>query len=163
MLVILKTTPIRYIIAHSLNIQSKYIKSQPILQYYTENLSQEENTCVSLISHQQPYNNFLLCFIAEDEQKIDWGGRWTLNVILNTEMNAGPKPILFEGWVFNFCHLFHERMIFPGYDFDIFRLWWSVVLWWRNIMLINKPWCYSLLTFRTFWSILGIFNRCSAS
>ena len=54
MLVILKTTPIRYIIAHSLNIQSEYIQSQPILQYYTENLSQEENTFISLISHQQP-------------------------------------------------------------------------------------------------------------
>ena len=50
----IKTTPIRYIIAHSLNIQFEYIKSQRILQYYTENLSQEENNCISLISHQQP-------------------------------------------------------------------------------------------------------------
>ena len=71
MLVILKTTPIRYIIAHSLNIHSEYIKSQPILQYYTENLSQEENACISLISNQQQQPNFLLRFIADYEQKID--------------------------------------------------------------------------------------------
>ena len=65
MLVILKTTPIRYIIAHSLKIQSEYIKSQPILQYYTENLSQEENAFISMISHQQALQCFFLSFIAE--------------------------------------------------------------------------------------------------
>ena len=67
MLVILETTPIWYIIAHSLNIHSEYIKSQPILQYYTENLSQEENAYISLISHQQPLQCFFLSFIAKEK------------------------------------------------------------------------------------------------
>ena len=69
MLVILKTTPIRYIIAHSLNIQSEYIESKPILPYYTENLSQGENAYISLISHQQPIQYFSLSFIAEEKKK----------------------------------------------------------------------------------------------
>ena len=38
------------------------------------------------------YNNFLLCFITDDEQRVDWGGRWILNVTLNKKWMQGRNP-----------------------------------------------------------------------
>ena len=66
MLVILKTTPIRYIIAHNLNIQCEYIYPHSILQFTQRARLKRNNACASLISHQQPLQCFLMSFIAED-------------------------------------------------------------------------------------------------
>ena len=52
-------------------------------------------TCVSLISHQQPLQIFLLCFIAKDEPKIDWRSGWKLNVSFkhNNECRAETHSV----------------------------------------------------------------------
>ena len=72
--------------------------SSPSLSY---NITQRTSLKMRMLSFlwyliNNHYSSFLLCFIAEETQKTDPEGRWTLNAILITEKKWGPKPNLFQ-------------------------------------------------------------------